>query len=280
MPQSAQELDYNLGAMVFTSCLSDTSIAASVETESAYSAYLYGVAPWAPTPKIRGSYTNWTAQEFSDRYISIYNEEPSYHAASSFAAAVCLVAAIESSQSMDTTVLKETLEKSFYNTFYANISFDPYHQAEFDMLISQILPSVSADNVTTWALEIVSPENIAAKDAQYPAPTWAKRSCDVETNNCDGHGSCDNSGTCQCDSGYYGAIDPLSCDTFCFGDLVNDVCKEIQVLYIGGMVAFQYAEADEYSASMRLAVDMINNKTDGWYDQSVPQVSFCSNCLQ
>lgn len=123
---------------MFTSCLSDTNIATDVSGEDSYSAYLYGVAPWAPTSKLRCSFTNWTAQEFSDRYETIYNVEPSYHAASAFAAGLCLVGALEDTQSMDTEVLKKSLETNFYNTFYANVTFNSIHQAKFDMLLSQV----------------------------------------------------------------------------------------------------------------------------------------------
>jgi hypothetical protein len=321
IPSTAQSLDYNLGAMVFTSCLSDTSIAASVTGEDSYSAYLFGVTPWAPTESIRGSYTNWTAQEFSDRYETIYNAEPSYHAASAFAAGLCLVGAIEDTQSTDTAVLKEALESNFYNTFYANITFNSIHQAKFDMLLSQvsrhplgffsairshthllrfdiittsqplryeyldaclgltciyvqILPSESAANVSSsWELEIVRPSAIASRTQVYPAPTWAQRSCVESTSYCDSHGQCDTSGVCQCDANYYGGVNPASCDTFCNGIIEENICREDKVLYIGGMVAYQYAEGSEYRSSMNLALELINNKTDGWFDDSTPQVA-------
>lgn len=136
----------------------------------------------------------------------------------------------------------------------------------------QILPSVSSDGVTTWALEIVQPTNVANREAVYPSPTWAQRTCVESTSQCADHGQCDTSGVCQCDPNYYGGENPASCDTYCDGLIESNVCKEDKVLYIGGMVAYQYAEGDEYRSTMKLAVDLINNKTDGWFDDSTAQV--------
>ena len=250
----------------------DTSIATKVEDESSLSAYLYGVTPWAPTDKIRCAYTNWTAQEFSDRYADMYNVEPPYHAASSFAAGICLVAAIEETQSLLAATVQSSLETHYYDTFYANISFNSIHQANFEMLVSQILPSTDKDNVTTWSLQIVRPDDIADRPPVYPVPTWIQRDCDSSTNYCDGHGYCGADGVCVCDEGYYGDANPASCDTLCDGQIVNNVCRLDMTLHIGGMVAYQYAEGDEYRSSMLLAVQLINNKTDGWFDNTTAQV--------
>jgi hypothetical protein len=77
---------------------------------------------------------------------------------------------------------------------------------------------------------------------------------------------------CECDPSYYGLTDPSSCDTYCNGEVVGGACRGNVVLYIGGMVAYQYAEGPEYAANMRLAVELINNKTDGWFDNNTAQV--------
>lgn len=119
----------------------------------------------------------------------------------------------------------------------------------------------------SWTFDLVN-----SHTAVYPAPTWAQRDCIKSTNDCSSHGKCNTTGYCVCDPGYYGAINYLSCDTSCDGEIVNGKCRANTILYIGGMVAYQYAEGPEYQANMRLAVELINNKNDGWFDNNTAQV--------
>ncbi len=121
----------------------------------------------------------------------------------------------------------------------------------------------------TWDQYVITPET-----AIYPAPTWAQRDCIEATESCSSHGYCNTTGYCVCEPGYYGSINTMSCDTYCDGDIINGNCRTNTILYIGGMVAYQYAEGDEYQANMRLAVNLINNKTDGWFDDLTSQVTF------
>jgi hypothetical protein len=122
------------------------------------------------------------------------------------------------------------------------------------------------NNNGSWEFQLVD-----AQSAEYPVPTWAQRDCTEETNSCSSHGQCNSTGFCVCDPGYYGSG---SCENYCDGDIVANTCRANTILYIGGMVAYQYAEAEEYKANMRLAVELINNKTDGWFDNSTSQVHF------
>lgn len=118
----------------------------------------------------------------------------------------------------------------------------------------------------SWEFQLVD-----AESAEYPVPTWAQRDCTEDTSSCSSHGRCNSTGFCVCDPGYYGSG---SCESYCDGDIVGNKCLADTILYIGGMVAYQYAEAEEYKANMRLAVELINNKTDGWFDDSTSQVHF------
>lgn len=132
---SAQSLDYNPSAVVFSPCLSDPSIVASLGD---LAHYLYSVTPWAPSDKLLDEYTGWTASEFSDKYRTIYNVDPPYHAASSFAAATALVVSMEIAQSLLTLDIVEVLSRNRFETFYANFTLDINRQASFDMLITQV----------------------------------------------------------------------------------------------------------------------------------------------
>ena len=117
----------------------------------------------------------------------------------------------------------------------------------------------------TWKFELVD-----AESAVYPVPTWTQRDCTESFDSCSSHGQCNSTGFCVCDPGFYG----LGCEDFCDGEIVDNKCRANTVLYIGGMVAYQYSEAEEYKANMRLAVELINNKTDGWFDNSTSQIHF------
>eukprot|EP00602_Paraphysomonas_sp_CaronLab_P005348 CAMPEP_0185017998 /NCGR_PEP_ID=MMETSP1103-20130426/842_1 /TAXON_ID=36769 /ORGANISM="Paraphysomonas bandaiensis, Strain Caron Lab Isolate" /LENGTH=1593 /DNA_ID=CAMNT_0027547641 /DNA_START=63 /DNA_END=4844 /DNA_ORIENTATION=- len=270
IPEVSESIDYNPSAVFFTNCLSSSDVL-SILGDSA--SYLFALTPWAPTDDIRGTFTGWTAQDFSDRYSAIYNTVPPYQAASTFAAGIVLVDAIETTQSLQEEILLQYLQsKRQYETFYANFSFDSHHQAMFDVLLSQVQP-INTNGTTEQDVVLVLPAAVSDAPPIYPAPTWSQRACNRDTNYCSSHGQCDTSGECICDNNYYGAANPSSCDTYCDGQIVDGACRSSMVYYIGGMVAYQYSEASEYKSSMRLAVDLINNKTDGWFDNDTAQVT-------
>jgi hypothetical protein len=51
-----------------------------------------------------------------------------------------LVASIESTQSLDSTVIAKELVSRSYHTFFANLSFDTNHQGILDVLARQVRP--------------------------------------------------------------------------------------------------------------------------------------------
>ena len=48
-------------------------------------------------------------------------------------------------------------------------------------------------------------------------------------------------------------------------------CLQTQSFYIGGTYSGQFAEHEEYIAHMKHTVELINNKTDGFFDEEMPQ---------
>lgn len=125
----------------------------------------------------------------------------------------------------------------------------------------------------TFDLFVVSPPNVAEGSVSYPMPTWQAKKCMADTLYCSGHGTCSSAGVCICDANYYGKQDPNSCDAYCSGEMNSGVCLEKQHFYIGGLVPYDIPVSKEFIAMMNLAVEMINNKSDGWYD-NVKQVTF------
>lgn len=119
----------------------------------------------------------------------------------------------------------------------------------------------------------MAPKHLAQGQAIYPMPTWTMKSCNSQTQYCNGHGTCSSEGRCECVGNYYGLKDPISCDTYCSGDMVDGLCRENLLAYIGGLLPYSILPKEEYIAAMNLAVAMVNNKSDGWFDQT-PQVTF------
>jgi hypothetical protein len=104
---------------------------------------------------------------------------------------------------------------------------------------------------------IISPPEKASTSFIYPAMTWLERDC---MERCV-HGDCNDMGMCACtEQGYYG----LNCDLLCNGDVRLGVCYDLRTVYIGGML--MDARQAEYEAVSRLAVELVNNKTDGFFD--------------
>ena len=56
----------------------------------------------------------------------------------------------------------------------------------------------------------------------------------------------------------------IHCDVFCNGAVEVRECLDIRTVYVGGMVID--ATVEEYISAMNLAVDLVNNKTDGFFD--------------
>jgi hypothetical protein len=228
-------------------------------------AYVFALAPWAPTSKIVDQYTNWTANDFETRYLRSYGSIPTYLSAASFASGEILLSSLESINSFDHTLLHQHLLHTSFSTLYGNISFNTIGQSANDMFVIQVTPN-SQQNI-----EIVLPTSLAEVPGYYPVPTWLQRQCQVTTNYCSSHGTCTPTGTCQCDYGYYGFNNLLSCDTYCVGtfDSETGACAKFTTFYVGIILDYQFPEYLEYVSHVRLAAEMINNKSDGWFDDIV-----------
>ncbi len=103
-------------------------------------------------------------------------------------------------------------------------------------------------------------------------PSWVSRECSAATSYCAGHGVCVEA-TCVCEDGYYGLEDPISCDAYCVGEVVNKRCRSDQLYYVGAMLDFSVESFDELAAHLRLAVELVNNKTAEWFVERVKQVT-------
>lgn len=223
--------------------------------------YVFALAPWASTSKIYDQYTSWTAADFERRYQETFGSDPTYMSAASFANGEILLSSLESTFSFDHKILQNNILGSHFPTLYGNISFNSLGQSKNDMFVVQVMPS-------SHQIEIVLPESYADVSPYFPVPTWSKRRCEIETNYCSSHGTCTSSGVCECDYGYYGFENINSCDTYCVGtfDPETGGCAKFTTYYVGVILDYQFPEHSEYLAHISLATEMVNNKTDGWFD--------------
>jgi ABC-type branched-subunit amino acid transport system substrate-binding protein len=103
----------------------------------------------------------------------------------------------------------------------------------------------------------------------WPAPSWKQRACQKNTAGCSSHGVCTWAGECVCDAQYFGSTTETPCDSYCFGEIsASGQCHYDRVFYIGGLVSTSTQYAEEIISTMRLAVELINNYTDGWFDST------------
>ena len=73
-----------------------------------------------------------------------YNSDPSYQTAGAFAMGVVLMAAIELSQSLDPSILAQTLQNNFFPTIYGNVTFGPNRLGTSLYLMGQVSSSTSS----------------------------------------------------------------------------------------------------------------------------------------
>jgi hypothetical protein len=56
------------------------------------------------------------------------------------------------------------------------------------------------------------------------------------------------------------------------GIIRDGYCIESRTFYVGGTYAGLFELSEEHRAHLKHAVDLVNNKTDGWFDAEMPQV--------
>lgn len=230
--------------------------------------------PWVSTLDIVDPFTGWTPAEFSDRFYTRYGEYPEFYAAGGFTSGIILMNAVDRMQSFDPAEIAAALKEMNVLTIYGNVSFNEDNMYGGSVLLVQ---------VQSGALNTAMVLPYAAPNASlvYPMPTWTQKQCAFETSDCSGHGACNTEGVCVCDPPqYYGTSGSGSCETFCDGELDSDAetgasfCKEVRTFYVGGLSPLDRSDNEEISAVIKLAVELVNNNTDGFFDGDLQQVLF------
>ena len=84
---------------------------------------IVGPSQWEPQATFKPDYGP-TGAEFVAAYKAVYKEEPSYHAAGGYIAALILQRAIENAGTLETGAVKTALDTLDLNTFFGHIKFD------------------------------------------------------------------------------------------------------------------------------------------------------------
>lgn len=110
--------------------------------------YAIGPTPWQHTSPNAGEFTGMTSTEFFETYKSHFgDQEVSYHGAASFGAAVALVKAIETAESLNATLVRSALEQLDVQEFYGRLQFDANHQYAGGMVALQYGPGSLVEEV-------------------------------------------------------------------------------------------------------------------------------------
>lgn len=212
--------------------------------------------------------TGYTPSHLNNLFKQYSGSEAGVLGAHAFAGGEIIQAAIEfqvklnASLATDPVTLSGVISNGTWSTVLSrtNITFAANHIADYALSITQY----------TYDMESL----FVSDDSElvYPMPSWASRECERETDGCAGHGKCVDA-TCECEDHYYGSVDTKSCDTMCFGEIVAGVCRSDHTYFVGVLLDFSSSEFVELEAHLRLAVNLVNNKTDGFLDDKLQQIT-------
>jgi hypothetical protein len=118
-----------------------------------------------------GSLTNLSATQWDSKYSALYAESPPYQAASSFAAPLLLIEAVEAVGSLNSTAIMAHLRRpgSSSATFYGRVAFDAHMQNVADSSVVQ--------HDGAGAAQVVFPLLSKTGDIVFPLPTWGYVEC-------------------------------------------------------------------------------------------------------
>jgi branched-chain amino acid transport system substrate-binding protein len=130
---------------------------------------IVGPSQWEPQAAFTPNYGP-SGADFIAAYKAAYNEDPSYHAAGGYVAALILQKAIETAGSLDTAAVKTALDATDMITFFGPIKFDTSAEAHglqtgHEMIFIQWQKDASG----ALAKQVIWPLAGKTADLTYPA---------------------------------------------------------------------------------------------------------------
>ena len=129
--------------------------------------YVMGSSQWTPQVKYQGQDFWGTAPAYEAAYKAKYNEEPSYQAAESTAAALAFQFAIQNAGSIDPAKVRDALASLDVTTFYGELKFDSTGKN-----VTKPMVTIQIQN---GVVQTVYPANVANAQMQYPTPPFGSR---------------------------------------------------------------------------------------------------------
>ena len=161
--RAAKELDFNPKAMVITVGPSNPAF---VDEVGADAEYIIGPTQWERSMAYADEYFG-TAEEYAQRYESMFDEAPNYQAAESTATAMALQLAIEAAGSTDTAAVRTALQELDEVLFYGPVNFD-----ETGKNAGKPMGSIQ---IQDGKIVVVAPSASAEAEIRYPMPAWSER---------------------------------------------------------------------------------------------------------
>lgn len=130
---------------------------------------IVGPSQWEPQAAFTPDYGS-TGADFIAAYKAAYNEDPSYHAAGGYVAALILQKAIETAGSLDTEAVKAALDATNMVTFFGPIKFDTSAEAHgLQTGHEMIFIQWQKDAAGALAKQVIWPLAGKTADLVYPA---------------------------------------------------------------------------------------------------------------
>jgi len=129
--------------------------------------YIFGPTQWEKGVKYEIDYGP-TGEEFVSMIKEKWGHDPEYHHAEAYAACLVLQKAIEEAGTLDSDMIRETVNNLDFTTFFGRFKIDPETglQTGHKMVIVQ---------VQNGERRIVAPSEVAEVSAIYPMPLWSER---------------------------------------------------------------------------------------------------------
>jgi branched-chain amino acid transport system substrate-binding protein len=126
--------------------------------------YVVSATLWTPQLKYPG------AREFADKYKAKYNDYPSYHGASAYAALYVTADALNRAKDWTSDGIRDALKATNLKTAYGPVKFEDKEGYQ-----NQNFHETFAIQVQKGEFETVWPKSQASKPYVYPVPSWKDR---------------------------------------------------------------------------------------------------------
>ena len=126
--------------------------------------YVVSATLWTPQLKYPG------AREFADKYKAKYNDYPSYHGASAYAALFVTADALNRAKDWTADGIRDALKATNLKTAYGPVKFEDKEGYQ-----NQNFHETFAIQVQKGEFETVWPKSQASKPYVYPVPSWRDR---------------------------------------------------------------------------------------------------------